>query len=321
MPTSDTEVIEEGQRAIAVSVQEGDMVYDGGATDIQCIVSKDGKAQRALKVAVVAGGGGGGGDSVIKDYEAPSYTINSTLFSSPVPIPNLDALTEEGTYRVHFNLDMEEGATVTATYIADVASIKVSGMALGYMQNLYVGPGGGDSVSIARIGMIGEGSAITWADWSGNSIADINTKLSAKLENTATASTSLTILGTAASQHNAVNVGKGATTNYYGTSCGYYAVSAREAVAIGASCTANQQQAIGIGYRAQAVATLSIQLGEGANSTANTFQVWSHTLLDKTTGKIPMARLPIVQLTQADYDALVAGGTVDANTIYCIIPA
>ena len=38
-------------------------------------------------------------------------------------------------------------------------------------------------------------------------------------------------------------------------------------------------------------------------------------------GKIPMARLPIVQCTQAEYDALVSGGTVDANTIYCIIPA
>lgn len=38
-------------------------------------------------------------------------------------------------------------------------------------------------------------------------------------------------------------------------------------------------------------------------------------------GKIPLARLPIVQCTQAEYDALVSGGTVDANTIYCIIPA
>lgn len=40
-----------------------------------------------------------------------------------------------------------------------------------------------------------------------------------------------------------------------------------------------------------------------------------------TTGVIPLSRLPIVQLTQAQYDALVSGGTVDANTIYCIIPS
>lgn len=65
----------------------------------------------------------------------------------------------------------------------------------------------------------------------------------------------------------------------------------------------------------------AIQLGGGSNKNANTLQVYEYPLLDGTTGKIPMARLPIVQCTQAEYDALVSGGTVDANTIYCIIPA
>lgn len=64
MPTADEQVIVDGQRALAVSEVSGDFIYDGGATDIYCIVQKDGKAQRALKVAnIVEGGGGGGGGS------------------------------------------------------------------------------------------------------------------------------------------------------------------------------------------------------------------------------------------------------------------
>ena len=40
---------------------------------------------------------------------------------------------------------------------------------------------------------------------------------------------------------------------------------------------------------------------------------------ETTTGKIPMARLPILPISQADYDALVLAGTVDANTLYLIV--
>ena len=62
MPTSDEHVILEGQRAIASVGQEGPIIYDGGATDIHCIVNVGGKAQRAIKVAPV-----GGSESFIKD--------------------------------------------------------------------------------------------------------------------------------------------------------------------------------------------------------------------------------------------------------------
>lgn len=179
------------------------------------------------------GGGGGGSDSIIKDYEALSYTVNTTLFTSPLPIPNLDVLTEAGTYRVHFDMDIE-GTTTTVTYIADVSPIKVSDTLFGYMQNLYIGPGAGDSVSIFRSGMF-DGSSITWADWSGNSIAEkqnktlssaitvggvsqttvegalgaINTNTDGALKNTATGTDSLTILGTKSNSISAINIGKG----------------------------------------------------------------------------------------------------------------
>lgn len=57
MATADEQVIVEGQRAVAVAVQNGDMIYSGGATDVQCVVNANGVAQRAIKVALVGPGG------------------------------------------------------------------------------------------------------------------------------------------------------------------------------------------------------------------------------------------------------------------------
>lgn len=266
-----------------------------------------------LDKAAPEAGGGGGGDSAIKDYEAPSYTINTTLFSSPLPIPNLDALTEAGTYRVHFNMDVGEGTTTTVTYIADVAPVKVSDTLFAYMQNLYVGPGGGDSVSIVRSGAL-DGGSITWADWSGNSVADISTKLSKKLENTATGTNSLNILGRMYNNTNYSVAIKGGAYGNYSVSVGNGSTSfANDAVAIGngsnthycvgataigsaAAVEDNCEQGIAIGRGVAVNAKNAIQIGNtGAaviyNNNAKTLQIWEHQLLDGNTGLIPAARL------------------------------
>ena len=157
------------------------------------------------------------------------------------------------------------------------------------------------------------------------------------LKNTATKNTSLTILGTATTQTNNVNIGIGSRAfNGYNVAVGKDSYAYYSSVAIGAICSALDNNTTAIGEAAEARGTKSItigwnaktssstttnaiQLGEGTNSTANTFQVYSYTMLDGATGKIPMARLPIVQISQADYDALVSGGTVDANTLYLIV--
>lgn len=57
MATADEQVIVGGQRAVAVNEVSGDFIYDGGATDIQCIVKEGDKAQRAIKVVNVDAGG------------------------------------------------------------------------------------------------------------------------------------------------------------------------------------------------------------------------------------------------------------------------
>ena len=142
------------------------------------------------------------------------------------------------------------------------------------------------------------------------------------LKNTATATGSLVILGTPTWGTDSIAIGNSAKVYAHGAvAIGQSAsITNGQGVAIGSSAKADGP-GIGIGVNANAKGNGSIQLGSGTNSTANTFQVWTYPMLDGTTGKIPMARLPIVQCTQAEYDALVSGGTVDANTIYCIIPA
>ena len=156
------------------------------------------------------------------------------------------------------------------------------------------------------------------------------------LKNTATGANSLAILGTSTGQ-NSVAIGKDSSANYLSSTAlgnaanayatgtvaiGYFATASKNySIAIGDQSSAQQNYSIAIGGLARSAANSAIQIGKGDNSTANSFQVFNYQMLDGTTGKIPMGRLPIVQCTQAEYDALVSGGTVDSNTIYCIVPA
>ena len=71
MPTADEQVMVEGQRAVAVSVQEGDFIYDGGATDVQAIVNTSNGAQRALKVVPI---GSDGNPMTVDDALSPTST-------------------------------------------------------------------------------------------------------------------------------------------------------------------------------------------------------------------------------------------------------
>lgn len=57
MATADEQVIIGGQRTLAVSIADGDFIYSGGTTDVQCIVNDNGVAQRAIKVALIGPGG------------------------------------------------------------------------------------------------------------------------------------------------------------------------------------------------------------------------------------------------------------------------
>lgn len=262
MPTPDEQVIQDGQRAVAVTEVSGDFIYDGGATDAYCIVNNNGTAQRALKVANVGEGGGGG--TVDQTYDPTSTNAQSGTAVAEAVAPALKN-------------------TATGTN-----SLTILGTPTNYTGTINIGYENNTAWSRDTIAL-------------GNSIINYG--------------------------NSDVTIGTSASGGGSGVTIGTSANSASFCVTIGAYAYANAQKSIAIGSgtkretAAQAKANEAIQLGTGINSTAKTLQVFEWQLLDGTTGKIPMARLPIVQCTQAEYDALVSGGTVDANTIYCIIPA
>ena len=119
------------------------------------------------------------------------------------------------------------------------------------------------------------------------------------------------------SQQKSVSLGTNSYSNNNSASVGYNAFSTNDGIAIGMRSIANSRYGIAIGtstndgswnganvgsnsVKGIAIGTGAnisnadgaIQIGEGTNSTANTFQVYSYPLLDGTTGKIPAERLP-----------------------------
>ena len=78
-------------------------------------------------------------------------------------------------------------------------------------------------------------------------------------------------------------------SNFNGWAPGY------GSIAIGSNVYANEDDSIAIGgdrsWSTTANAEKAIQLGNGTNSNAKTFQVWDYQLLDGNTGKIPNERL------------------------------
>jgi hypothetical protein len=65
-------------------------------------------------------------------------------------------------------------------------------------------------------------------------------------------------------------------------------------IAFGYNSVAQGTSSVSIGYEAVSLGNNSIQLGKSGinNSEADSFMVWEHKLLDKSTGKIPAERMP-----------------------------
>lgn len=150
-------------------------------------------------------------------------------------------------------------------------------------------------------------------------ISSLLPNVSGYLENTATGTDSLTILGTASTADYSVNIGINSVINADegvaigceaiasggvaigrgaevdsggGVAIGISAgVSNNGDIAIGNYAGVNGTSAIALGYQATATANYAIQIGNGDNSDANTLQIGNYTLLDTSTGLIPDARL------------------------------
>ena len=171
--------------------------------------------------------------------------------------------------------------------------------------------------------VLADGSNYAWdgSDWDDLSgIVDLSAYRTAadqdlidikKLENTATGSNSLSILGSVIAAGSATAIGVGSTAGANGTSLGRSADSGNGGLALGAlskasgswataigngnmntnTATATGSSAIALGHNAHATANNAIQIGEGTNSTADSLKVGTYSLLDLTTGYIPNARI------------------------------
>ena len=139
-----------------------------------------------------------------------------------------------------------------------------------------------------------------------NGTVNISSLLSSGgIQNTATGTDSLTILGTPASDGYAINIGVNSeVTGENGIALGNYALSVDGGIAIGQNATTDGAgisigyqcdtvgfDSIAIGYGASSTESKAIQIGDGRNTTANSFQVATYQLLDTTTGLIPDARI------------------------------
>lgn len=200
------------------------------------------------------------------------------------------------------------------------------------------------AVKVTGIGGGGGGDA-AWGSITGNlsNQTDLQTELDKKLSNTATGNNSLTVGGTASTANFTTNIGKDSSSaanravsfGYSAIASGGYSVAigtyanARGAgsTAIGcgngsgggASCSGDNS--IALGAYSKTTATHAIQIGSGTNSTADTIQIEGNQFYNLSKGKVLMARLPILPVTQAEYDALVQAGTVDSSILYLITPA
>lgn len=178
------------------------------------------------------------------------------------------------------------------------------------------------------------------------------------LTNTSTGSGSLTISGTSASDASVTNVGvsssasgsfgssfgwgSSASGNYstavgaqstayfYSAAFGYGSTaSSQNTTSIGPSSTASAYDAIALGHNAKATKESAIQIGNGTNSEDKTMYVGAlinntnrnYKLLDLTTGKIPVDRLPStapsidnVTITENSSNELQASAVMNAKT-------
>lgn len=219
MSKIDTNVLKDGQLAVATAPQNGTIISDASAVDATALVQTDNGPQLCVKTVEVGEGGGGGGGTVDQTYDPTSTNAQSGTAVAEAVAPALKNQAQTGTYSVNILGDNNYASGNCATVLGIDARQRKDSVTIGYAAN--------------------------------------------------------------ANDQGATVVGRSASANEGGVSVGY-----------GANCNGTGSVAIG----RNAVVTSSpgysaIQIGQGTNTTKSTMQVWTHKLLDNTTGLIPAERL------------------------------
>lgn len=345
MSELDANIIVDGQKVVATLAQSGTVIKDGGVIDATSVIQTDDGPQKVVKVMDINGGGGGGGGDVpqntnpleritCEEDNVTYTTITIDENEMELEAPYFDSLSEAPTTPLHFiGILPAEYAESGTTWEYEIVQYKANEAWYHLIGTdmVFCIQRDAETEDILMVDIVYPLEAMLPDFVQGsygnkqliqrdNSDGTIKWVTDKKLENTANQTTG-TGIGVSAYTQTGIAIGRYANApsglcigNGY-DSTHYPLADSITAIAIG------NVPGTGSNYRVEAKAIESIQLGAGVNNTYKQFQVYSYPMLDGNTGKIPMARLPIVQCTQAEYDALVSGGTVDANTIYCIIPA
>lgn len=150
---------------------------------------------------------------------------------------------------------------------------------------------------------ITDGNTTVTANSSGTvNISSLLPNVSGYLENTATGTDSLTILGTATTNDYAMNIGIGSS------------VTDDDSIAIGQGANVSGADSLGIGRDVDVSGDNSIQLGNGTLTDDNIFQVWNYPLLDYPNGEIFAARIPSSIARTSQIPAAISDLTDDTAT-------
>ena len=241
-----------------------------------------------------------------------------TVTMERLPVANLSD--GENTYQIKDSIARSDIATLQSS----LATVATSGD-YSDLDNLPTIPTVNNSTITLTQGGTTKGS-FTLNQSSGATIA-LDAGGAGGIQNTATGTDSLTILGTPSAGDSCINIGLNSQTSYdaaiaigaeydddngasasdYSVAIGTGAASTSYSVAIGAKSSATNVSgteiaigsnslasgidSIALGKFAEATAREAYQIGEGTNNTAYSLQVGNYPLLDTSTGLIPDARI------------------------------
>lgn len=279
----------DGQLSVATVAQTGEIIPEesrpGDKYTTAMVQTSDGP-QLCVKTYDLNGGGGGGGGTVDQTYDPTSTNAQSGTAVAEAVAPSLRNKVVEGAERalVINPSQINDLGTAGITYGSILINTTNQTYGLNINQTVVGSNAGGDKDYITCVGQSAQGYSSHC---------------------TAIGSGAYTLGGTGSQGGGATAVGD-FTNATHGTALGSGTHTSMAAIAIGRGYNSSHRveasgaRSIAIGVvastddndKVEATAQSAIQLGNGVNSTANSFQVYEYQMLDGTTGKIPAERLP-----------------------------
>ena len=282
--------ITNGKLAVRTTTVSGTRL-PGSAEDekkyITTYVQTDEGEVLAVKVIDLNGGGGGGGGTTDYTDLENKPSINSVTLTgnkTGADLGLLDNMSNDTSHSFVLSPNQINKVGSGTQYSVIITPENVNNV--GYYQTVIgAATGAGNNQRCTVIGFNAGGSSNCATSIGSGTLASGGSGQSQGGGPTVVGSDSYTSAGTSVgsgvTSSSGVAVGRGFNSSHRLTASGY------RSIAIGIVTSANEEDKV------HATAQNAIQLGTGVNSTASTFQVYSYTMLDGTTGKIPTARLDL----------------------------